>query len=74
MSNNNSAKIIENERWQLDIKLSVYYINVRGLNSKLDSIKNISVLVNPDLFVFTETWVKDKIPYIEGYKWYGKNP
>lgn len=41
--------------------LSVYYQNVRGINTKVNEIYNNSAACNNDVIVFTETWLSDSV-------------
>ncbi|XP_044597272.1 uncharacterized protein LOC123273866 isoform X1 [Cotesia glomerata] len=41
--------------------LTLYYQNVRGLNSKLDQIYSKSFMAEYDLFAFSETWLKSGV-------------
>ena len=47
--------------------------NVRGLNSKYDSVLDILVNLSIDIFLINETWIKGKELDFEGYHTFYKN-
>ncbi|XP_044591953.1 uncharacterized protein LOC123270083 [Cotesia glomerata] len=42
-------------------ELTLYYQNVRGLNTKLDDIFSKTYMVEYDIFAFSETWLKSGV-------------
>ncbi|CAA9998085.1 unnamed protein product, partial [Nesidiocoris tenuis] len=45
--------------------LSIFYQNVRGINTKLDSLRHQAAHLTFDLLVFTETWLSEQVASAE---------
>ena len=48
-------------RVEIKNKLTIYYQNVRGLNTKTHELKNSSYYCNFDIIGFTETWLSPQV-------------
>ena len=54
-------------------ELNIMYVNVNGIQNKVDSLVNAIKCHESHIVALTETKLESYPPYIEGYKWMTKN-